>query len=145
MIPVLPYRKNVSFSRIISHVLYARNFKRTARNAVKRGDLAKPDIIIAATPTLGAASAALSLARRFGAKFVIDVQDAWPETFYRLLPRGFKWLGAILFLPMHLAARRLYREADVVTGVSRRYQAITGRDDYYLAYHGISIDKKEGC
>lgn len=138
MIAARPYRKNVSWRRVWSHLGYARDFERRATAAVELGELAKPALVIAATPTLGAASAAMRIARRYGAKFTLDIQDAWPETFYRLLPRGLKWLGALLFLPMRRTAARLYREADYVTGVSRRYAELSGRGDFHLAYHGIS-------
>ena len=82
---------------------------------------------------------AMRAARRTGARFVLDVQDAWPETFYRLLPRGFSWLGKILLAGMHRTARRLYREADLVTGVCERYRAIVGRQDYQVSYLGIEV------
>ena len=141
LLPVLPYQKNVSVVRILSHYFYAKLFKHHAAELVETGKLSKPDLVIAATPTLGAAKAAMELARKYGAKFALDIQDAWPETFYRLLPVGFKWLGKLLFLPMAITEKKLYREADVITGVSRRYQALTGRNDFYLAYHGIAKGK----
>ena len=131
VVPVPPYSRNVSMARVVSHIAYARRFERDAAS------LPRPDVVVSATPTLGAATAALRLARRFGAKFVLDIQDAWPETFCRLLPRGFSWTGKFVLAPMYFMARRLYREADVVTGVSERYRGICGRDDYRLFYHGI--------
>ena len=131
-----PYSKNVSLRRALSHVAYARRLERAALQC------AKPDVVVSAVPTLGAASAAMRVARRAGARFVLDVQDAWPETFYRLLPRGFSWLGRLLLAPMHHEAKRLYREADVVTGVSERYRALTGRSDFFVAYHGIEAPEE---
>ena len=131
LVPTPPYRRNVSLRRILSHRAYARAF---ARHAAGRQS---PAVVIAATPTLGAAAAALRLARRCGARFVLDIQDAWPETFLRLLPGGLKWTGRLLFAPLFRKARRLYREADLVTGVSARYRALSGRDDYRLAYLGV--------
>jgi len=79
----------------------------------------------------------MRVARKFGARFVCDIQDAWPETFLRLLPSGLKWMGGILLAPMYRAARKIYREADRVTGVCARYAELTGRKDFYLAYLGI--------
>lgn len=118
------YSKNVSLSRVFSHLVYARRLKRVL--------CGKPDVIISATPTLGAASVLLDYARKVGARFVVDIQDAWPETFGRLgIPR-------IMLLPMYRAARRLYREADFVTGVSERYRQIARREDYRVFHHGIT-------
>ena len=133
LVPTPPYSKNVSLLRVFSHAAYARRFERAASR------VASPDIVISATPTLGAAMAAMRIARRAGAKFAIDIQDAWPETFYRLLPRGLTWLGKVLLAPMHRAAKRLYREADMVTGVSERYRMLSGRTDFSVSYHGIEV------
>jgi glycosyltransferase involved in cell wall biosynthesis len=32
---------------------------------------------------------------------------------------------------------KVYREADIVSGVSERYRQLSGREDFFLAYHGI--------
>jgi len=130
-IPTMPYRKNVCLARICSHLRLARAFRRMS------AEFPVPDLVIASAPPLGLCAAALDVARSCGARFVCDIQDAWPETFGRLLPQGFGWLGAFLFAGMRRTARRLYREADVVTGVCRRYASLSGRADFYLAYHGI--------
>ena len=133
MIPTLPYPKNVCFKRIESHRAYAKEWNRLSRDA------GKPDIIVTSTPTLSAAAVALDLGRKYGAKVVVDVMDAWPETFERLAPKGLRWLTKPFLLGMHRMARRIYREADLVTGVCERYRELTGRSDYYLAYHGIDL------
>ena len=125
-----------------SHRAYARAWLRLAADEAAR---AKPDLVIASIPTISGAAAALTLGRRFGAKVVVDVQDAWPETFERLVPRvirGVPPLGraaALVFWPLRRAARRVYRDADLVTGVSARYRDLTRRPDFYLAYHGIEV------
>lgn len=135
LLPTKAYPTNVCWQRIVSHRALAKTFSTRAREVIASGE--KPDLIIASTPPLGLCAAAMDVAKACGAKFVCDIQDAWPETFYRLLPRGFKWLGAVLFSGMRRTARKIYREADLVTGVCRRYAELSGRDDFYLAYHGI--------
>ena len=137
LVPTPRYSKNVSLGRIFSHVVYARRLER-AMSA-----LPPPDVVISASPALGAAMSAMRAARRMGAKFVLDVMDAWPETFYRLLPRGFSWMGRVLFAGMYCTAKRLYREADLVTGVCERYRAIVGRPDYSVSYHGIEVSDSD--
>ena len=131
-VPTLPYSKNVSFARVRSHRAYAKEWLRLAR------DVDRPDLIVTSVPTLSAALAALGLGRMFGAKVVVDVQDAWPETFERLAPNGFRWLAHLLLTPWRMDARSMiYRKADLVTGVCDRYRELTGREDYYRAYLGI--------
>ena len=138
LIPTRPYAHNVGLARILSHRAYASTWFRLAIEQSEQSNNS-PSLIISSTPTLSAAAAALKLGRHFGAKVVIDVMDAWPETFVRLAPHGLQWLAALLLSPLTRLARRLYREADFVTGVCERYRALTGRDDYYLAYHGVQI------
>ena len=128
-IPTRPYLRNVSFARILSHRAYAKEWLKMAGS---EGEREKPDLIVTSIPTISGAAAALTLGRRFGAKVAVDVMDAWPETFERLVPRLALW-------PLRRTARRIYRDADFVTGVCARYRELTGRSDYYLAYHGIEI------
>jgi len=136
MVPTRPYPANVCLARIRSHRQLARDFEEDAKRQLLT--LTSPlDLVVASTPPLGLCAAAMRVARSCGAKFVCDIQDAWSETFARLLPRGFKWMGRFLLASMHKTARLLYREADLVTGVCSRYAGLSGRKDFYLAYHGI--------
>jgi len=140
-IPTIPYKTNVCWARVRSHRQLARDFEKVVGDSCRAEG--KPDLVIASTPPLGLCAAAMRVARKHGAKFVCDIQDAWPETFRRLLPRGLKWMGGILLAPMYRTARTVYREADFVTGVCARYAELTGRRDFYLAYLGIE-DRGEG-
>ena len=136
LIPTPPYSKNVSLARIRSHRAYAKEWLRLAR------ETERPDLIVTSAPTLSAALAALGLGRMFGVKVVVDVQDAWPETFERLAPRGFRWLAHLLLAPWRMDAQSMiYRKADLVTGVCDRYRELTGRKDYYRAYLGIEVPR----
>ena len=142
LIPTLPYPKNVCFARIQSHRAYASEWFRLAikqSNNQTIKQFQNPSLIITSTPTLSAAAVALDLGRKFGAKVVVDVMDAWPETFERLAPKGLRWLTKPFLAGMRRTARRIYREADLVTGVCARYRELTKRSDYYLAYHGIDL------
>ena len=137
LIPTLPYSKNVSLARIRSHRAYAGEWLRMANRSLGQSD--RPSLIITSTPTLSAAEAALALGRQVGARVVVDVMDAWPETFERLAPRGFRWMLWPFLFDLRRHAQLIYREADLVTGVCERYRELTGRSDYYLAYHGIEV------
>lgn len=134
-IPTLPYSTNVCWARAKSHRRLARDFEELA--LIPNSQHPIPNLIIASTPPLGLCAAAMRVARKFGARFVCDIQDAWPETFLRLLPSGLKWMGGILLASMYRTARKIYREADRVTGVCARYAELTGRKDFHLAYLGI--------
>ena len=147
LIPTLPYPKNVCLARIHSHRAYAREWLRLAldnRTIEQSEQSNNPSLIITSSPTLSAAAAALAIGRALGSRVVVDVMDAWPETFERLVPKGLRWLARLFLIGMYRTARQIYREADLVTGVCERYRELTGRGDYYLAYHGIELKREEG-
>ncbi len=57
---------------------------------------------------------------------VVDIMDAWPETFYRALPAALrKPLGSLLLRPMHQSARRAYQGADKISAVGQSYLDLT--------------------
>jgi hypothetical protein len=74
------------------------------------------------------------------AKFVADIMDAWPETFYRVVP---KWM----LLPLRCVARKIYTKADAVSAVSKRYIELAkgygAMVPMHCCNHGIEI-REEG-
>ena len=145
LVRTLPYRSNVSLARIRSHRAYARRWLEEARADAKTNGA--PDIVVVSLPPLSTADAALALKREFGATIAVDIMDAWPETFYRLLPKSVRFLGALPLLPLRAAANRAYRGADIVTGVCDAYGEIAlvhGAKSYHRFYHGVStLAKRE--
>jgi len=129
-----PYASNVSLRRMLSHWRYSREWERIATAYARKNGA--PDAIIASTPPLSACAAARRMARRFGAKFVVDVMDAWPETFERVAPRWALW-------PLRAVAGANYRGADLVTVVADRYIDLVKGYGYSgevrRFYHGISL------
>ncbi len=109
LLPTKPYAKNVCLKRFLSHRALAKTFSSFARRESSR-----PDLIVASMPPLGLCDAARRFAKKYGAKFVCDIQDAWPETFERVVPR-------FLLSGLRRTARRIYRAADVVTATGENY------------------------
>ena len=138
LVPTRPYSGNVSLGRVASHMAYARAWRDLALAAPGPA----PDVIVASMPPLSTGKVALELARRFGAKLVADMQDAWPETFLRLAPRPLRPVAKAALAPLSLSARRLLRGADLVTGVCDRYRDMAlgaGAKDYRRAYLGMRL------
>ena len=125
-----PYPANICLKRIYSHWRLARNWLAAVR------ELPPPEVVIVSSPPLSVAAAARRFCRRTGAKLVVDIQDAWPETFARVLPRA-------LLVPLAAVARRNYLAADAITAVSRRYLDMARRYGatcpMHLCYHGIEM------
>ena len=107
------YRGNISIGRLRSHRALA---KRLSEYLQKRS---APDVVYCAVPSLEVAQVAAEYAERRGVRFVVDVQDLWPEAFEMVLRP--QWAGRHLFASLRRAAERIYRAADAVITVSETY------------------------
>jgi len=111
LVPVRPYTRNVSLARIASHRDFGRQLEQQANELVASGAIARPDVILASLPPLDSPESAIRLARKYGARFIVDIMDLWPETFERLLP-GPDWMRR-LASPLLLGRMRARRAAIV--------------------------------
>ena len=117
------YPDNIGFKRLWSHFVWGNNVSRYLKS------LEKPDVVYCAIPSLTASVKAAQFCKRVGAKFIIDVQDLWPEAFvlairYKLLQKA--------FLPITWYINKAYSEADLVVAVSDTY-----------ANRALSVNKKD--
>lgn len=149
LIPVPPYRRNVSLARIRNHRLFGKRFEQMALRGLGDQTLAKPDCIIASTPPLEGAWRALRLGKQIGCKVIVDIQDAWPETFLRLIPKQLRWadfLGRVVLSPWFSIARRVYHTADYLTACAQCYLDLTrsygATAPHSLIYHGTGVEKE---
>lgn len=128
LVATRPYRANIGLARIVSHRLLA---KAWARRVV---DEPAPDLVVASSPPLSLCAAARNYCAAQNVPFIVDVMDAWPETFERVLPR-------MLLAPLRRLARRNYQAAAAISTVSERYvDLVRGygvRAPVKLFYHGI--------
>ena len=159
LIETPPYKKNISFARLRNHKAFADGFYREAMKSIGNKELEVPDRIVVSLPPLGVAEQAfkirdqinhsLSNASSGGCQVVVDIMDAWPETFYQVLPNYLrKHLGAVLFANMHRSARRAYQEADKITAVGQSYLDLANNycagtrcPPMYLCYHGAELSR----
>jgi glycosyltransferase involved in cell wall biosynthesis len=59
---------------------------------------------------------------------IVDIMDAWPETFYQALPKPLrKTLGPVLLAQLHRSAKRAYRGADKISAVGQSYLDLASR------------------
>ncbi|MFO7936197.1 MAG: glycosyltransferase [Kiritimatiellia bacterium] len=121
LVPTLPYRFNVGLKRILSHCRYASDWRMLADDALKSGELEPPDAIVVSMPPLGLFDVAAHFRTVYGCRIIVDVQDAWPENFYALIPRVPRFLLKRLFSCFERTAQRAYIGADAISAVSRKY------------------------
>ena len=109
------YPRNICLRRFYSHIKWGNN----VLEYLKRRK--RPDIIYCAVPSLTAARNAAFFCKKNKIRFVIDIQDLWPEAFKMVF--GIPLISDILFLPFTIVADSIYRRADDICAVSRTYAA----------------------
>lgn len=108
------YKKNVSLKRFYSHYVMGRNLNKYLKN-IKR----KIDVIYCSVPSLDVAKVAAKYSKKHNIKFIIDVQDLWPEAFKMVF--HIPILSNIIFYPMKRKANYIYKQADEIIAVSDTY------------------------
>lgn len=103
-----PYRRHVGLRRILSHCVLARNWARRVM------DEPQPDLIVVSSPPLSLCAAVRRRCAERRIPYVVDVQDAWPETFERVLPR-------FALAPLRRITRKNYAGAAAASVVAERY------------------------
>ncbi len=107
------YPRNVCLGRFKSDYIWGRNVLRYLKQRKK------PDVVYCAVPSLAGPLKAAKFCERNGIRFIVDVQDLWPEAFRMAL--DIPGISGLLFAPFMRMADGIYRRADAVCGVSEEY------------------------
>ena len=107
------YPKNVCLRRFSSHKKLAKNIKKYLDNRKK------PDICYCAVPSLSVADVVSKYCKKNNIKFIIDIQDLWPEAFKMVFHAPI--ISDVIFAPMKKQADRIYAFADQIVAVSKTY------------------------
>lgn len=117
------YQKNISLKRLYSHYVWGKNVAEYLRRRKK------PDIIYCAVPSLTAAYEAAKYCKRTKTRFIVDIQDLWPEAFQMVFRVPI--INSVVFYPFYQLADKIYGSADAICAVSRTY-----------ADRALSVNKK---
>jgi len=107
------YSKNISFKRLLTSKIFARNVLRYIKS------IAKPDVIYQVVPTLDVAYDISKFANKNNIKLIIDIQDLWPEAYKMAI--NIPIFSNLLFYPIKRKANAIYSRADVICAVSKTY------------------------
>ena len=106
------YRRHVSLARLRDHRQVASAFTRLAPSAPK------PDVVVAAYPTIELAAACAAYANPRGIPVAMDIRDLWPDIFLDLLPWFMRPIAKLPLLPYRRFARRTLARADALLSVT---------------------------
>lgn len=107
------YKKNISFQRFASHRAWGKAVEKYLKNRKK------PDVVYCAVPSLTAPLKAAEYCEKNNVRFVVDIQDLWPEAFKMVF--NVPLLSDVIFAPFHKMAHGIYSRADAICGVSKTY------------------------
>lgn len=107
------YKKNISVQRFLSHRVWGRNVCEYVKGRKK------PDVVYCAIPSLTAAALVGEYCNKNGIRFIVDIQDLWPEAFQMAL--NVLVVSDIAFAPFKRIANKAYAAADGIIAVSQTY------------------------
>lgn len=130
------YSTNICLKRFQSHFVWGRNVGKYLKKRKV------PDMVYCAVPSLTAANEACNYCRKHHVRFVIDIQDLWPEAFYMIFHVPI--VSSVVFLPFRILANRVYRDAEDIVAVSETYakRAVRVRNSQKatVVYLGTNLD-----
>ena len=107
------YQKNISIKRFLSHYVWGKNVIKYLKSRKK------PDVVYCAVPSLTAPAKVSEYCRKNGIRFIVDVQDLWPEAFQMVFKVPV--LSKLIFAPFKCLADKAYGNADEIVAVSQTY------------------------
>lgn len=107
------YQRNISLKRLYSHYILGKNLKKYLE------ERRKPDLIYCAVPSLNLGVVAARYAKKNNIRFIIDIQDLWPEAFKMVFHLPI--ISDLIFYPMKKKADYIYSAADEIIAVSQTY------------------------
>ena len=108
------YPRNICLQRFRSHRTWGKNVLSYLKGRKK------PDVICCAVPSLTGPRLVAKYCEAQGIRFVIDIQDLWPEAFRMAL--DIPVISSLVFAPFRRLADGIYRRADAVCAVSESYR-----------------------
>lgn len=109
------YQKNISLKRIFHNRDIARKFLLMA------SDEKKPDIILAALPTVEFALAATQYGRQHNVPVILDLRDMWPDIMVEAMPTALRPLARLMLGWQFSAMKRACHDATGLVGITKSF------------------------
>ena len=109
------YRNNLSLARMRDHRQIAKKFASEAIAAPR------PDILVAALPTIELSLESVLFGKREGVPVVLDMRDMWPDIFADSVPAAARPLARLALGPLFSQARAACAGATAITGITEAF------------------------
>ena len=107
------YPKNICLKRFKSHRVWGKRVEQYIKTRKK------PDVVYCAVPSLTGPNLVAKYCEKNNIRFVIDVQDIWPEAFQMVV--NVPVVSQIICAPFKILANGIYKRADAICAVSDTY------------------------
>ena len=126
------YKQNICLKRFYSHYIWGKNVNKYLKS------MKKPDIVYCSVPSLTGPSLVAKFCEKNNIKFIIDVQDLWPEAFKMIFNPPI--IGDLIYLPFKIKANSIYKRADEICAVSDTYASRAfGVNKKCQSYHTVFL------
>lgn len=138
------YSENISFSRLLHNIKFARVLQKQLS-----AEVGLPDVIVADLPTTEAASVAVKFGIKMNIPTIVTIRDLWPDFFADYLPIRLRWIAHCGVYPLKKQAAFACKYATSLVGISDEYlkwgqrkgRGETSLDGVFpLGYSPISIN-----
>ena len=109
------YKKNVSIARLVHNYLGAKKLKKELRKHTR------PDLILAAYPTIEMSLVATSYGQKHGVPVILDARDMWPDIFVEPLPTAWQPFLKLFLRPYFYMARKAFKSATAIFGITEGF------------------------
>ena len=126
------YPTNVCVQRLVSHHEFGNNLKKYLDGRKS------PDVIYCSVPSISCAYETAKYAKKRHIRFIIDVQDIWPEAFR--LKFNYPVVSDLVFAPFTARVNYAYAQADEIVAVSETYARRALKvNKKCTAYHSVFL------
>lgn len=109
------YRSSLSLARIRDHRQIAKKF------ASEAAAVSRPDILVAALPTIELSLESVLFGRRESVPVVLDMRDMWPDIFADMMPAPVRPMTRLVLGPLFRQARTACAGAAAITGITEAF------------------------
>ncbi len=116
LLKTMPYKKNISLERFISHYLISKEFVN------KIGDFKNiPDIIYVSFPTIELSYQAVKFANKNNIPIIVDIRDLWPDIFLSAIPSFLHPIAKTFLYPWYYQKKYTFKNASSIIAISNYF------------------------
>jgi glycosyltransferase involved in cell wall biosynthesis len=116
LLKTMPYKKNISLERFISHYFISKEFVKEIGNFKNI-----PDIIYVSFPTIELSYRAVKFANKNNIPVIVDIRDLWPDIFLSAIPSLLHPIAKTFLYPWYYQKKYTFKNANSIIAISNYF------------------------